>query len=131
MKTSIKRIIFIVIAVLLIMAEFYIGIYVNDRIIRPYGGDVIIVIILYAIIRATYPEKKVPAALFVFVFATAYEFTQLIPLADLLGISKEVVRIIMGVSFSWVDIGCYAIGCALCLGYDIWVMRNMFKIKNI
>ncbi len=49
---------FIVLAVLLIAVEFIIGIFVHDRFIRPYFGDVLVVIVLYAIVRAVIPLSK-------------------------------------------------------------------------
>lgn len=125
MNVKQMRMRYLLIAFVLIIVEFIIGIFVHDKIIRPYGGDVIVVIILYALVRSVFVKSKQPISVYVFVFAFAYEFTQKIPLVDLLGFSSGFMRALMGTSFSWIDILCYLVGCTLCLGHDIFQ-----RIKN-
>lgn len=88
MNVKQMRMRYLLIAFVLIMVEFIIVIFVHDKIIRPYGGDVIVVIILYALVRSVFVKSKQPISVYVFVFAFAYEFTQKIPLVDLLGFSS-------------------------------------------
>lgn len=120
MNTKHSRILFLIIAIILIAIEFIIGIFVHDRFIRPFGGDIIVVVILYALVRSIFVESKQPIAAYVFAFATVYEFTQKIPLVDLLGVSSRFMRALMGTSFSWGDIICYLVGCGLCVGHDVY-----------
>lgn len=128
MKRS--RMLFLIIAFLLIIIEFIIGIFVHDRFIRPFGGDIIVVVILYALVRSVFIKSTQPIAAYVFIFAFAYEFTQKIPLVDLLGISSRFMRALMGTSFSWIDILCYLAGCSLCLGHDIYHMLVVTKSRQ-
>ena len=123
LNTKRDRILFLLIALLLIGIEFVIGIFVHDRFIRPFGGDIIVVVILYALVRSVFIKTSQPLAVYVFLFSAAYEFTQLIPLVDLLGISNRFIRIVMGSSFSWIDILCYLAGCGLCFGHDMYHCR--------
>ena len=113
--------------VLLVGAEFLIGIYARDDFIRPFVGDVIVVIVLYALVRVCVPQKWYGLSAAVFVFAVLVEFSQKIPLADALGISNPFLRILMGTSFAWADILCYAVGCAITAPYDILLFRKRQK----
>ncbi len=124
MREKRSRALFLIIAFVLIGIEFIIGIFVHDRFIRPFGGDIIVVVILYALVRSIFVKTAKPISVYVFIFATAYEFTQKIPLVDLLGISSRFMRALMGTSFSWIDILCYLAGCSLCLGHDIYLINK-------
>lgn len=124
MKKTDIRLRFAIVEVLLILIEFFIGIFVHDNFIRPYGGDIIVVVVLYALVRIVCGAHKRPVALYVFIFSFAYEFTQMIPLVDLLGIHSRFMRILMGTSFSWADILCYLTGCAICFGHDLFYMKK-------
>lgn len=127
MNVKRMRMMYLLTAFILIIVEFIIGIFVHDSIIRPYGGDVIVVIILYALVRSVFVQSKQPISVYVFVFAFAYEFTQIIPLVDLLGFSSGFMRALMGTSFSWIDIVCYLAGCILCFGHDIYQRMKISK----
>ena len=124
MKKTDIRLRFAIVEVLLILIEFFIGIFVHDNFIRTYGGDIIVVVVLYALVRIVCGANKWPVALYVFIFSFAYEFTQMIPLVDLLGIRSRFMRILMGTSFSWADILCYLTGCTICFGHDLFYMKK-------
>ncbi len=109
---------------LLVGAEFIIGIYFHDDFVRPFLGDVIIAIVLYSFVRIFFPEKLYLLSVAVFVFAAAVEFSQMIPLCDLLGVKNNFLRTIMGVSFAWQDIICYAVGCMITSIYDIFLFKR-------
>ena len=109
-----RRLIYFALFVILLGAEIYIGLYVKDNIIRPYGGDVLVVILIYCFIRIFMPDGARFLSLFIFLFACGVEFAQKYDYATLLGFAdNKLIRTILGTSFSWYDILCYAIGCAL------------------
>ncbi|MBQ7595261.1 MAG: DUF2809 domain-containing protein [Clostridia bacterium] len=122
-----KRIIFALIFLLLVGLEFIIGIYFHDDFIRPFVGDVIIVIVIYSFVRVFVPQKAYWLSAAVFVFAALVEFSQIIPLCDLLGVRNNFLRVIMGVSFAWEDIICYAVGCAITAAYDVYIYNKERK----
>lgn len=122
-----KRIIFLIIFLLLLAAEFYIGIFVHDGFFRPYFGDVLVVIVIYALIRIVYPEGKHWLSLAVLVFAVLVEISQIPPLVDLLGIKNRYIRIVMGTSFAWEDITAYAAGTIPTAIYDFMEMKKNKK----
>lgn len=119
-----ERLVFALLFLILTGFEFIIGIYFHDDFVRPFVGDVLIVIVLYSLVRVFFPHRFYLLSAAVLVFAAAVEFTQMIPLCNLLGIKNEFLRTIMGVSFAWEDIICYAVGCAITAVYDVYLYKN-------
>lgn len=100
---------------LLLLIEVLIAVFVHDRFVRPYVGDVLVVILLYCLTRAVSRRAPVwlPAALFL--FAAAVEAAQYFQLGARLHLNTvPVVRVILGSVFDWMDILCYAVGAGLC-----------------
>ena len=108
-----KRLPYIIAAVILFIAEIIIGLYVKDDFIRPYGGDILITILLCCIARAVYPEKPKLLALYVLIFATVVEVVQATPLPHIIANGSKLLLTLMGSSFSFIDILCYAAGCII------------------
>ncbi len=104
-----RRLPYIVAFCALLVIEIFIGLFVRDAFIRPYGGDILVTALLCCLARAVYP--KLSPAVHVFIFAAFVEFTQWIGLAKLLGVEGTLIGVIIGSSFSWIDIICYGIGC--------------------
>ena len=113
-----KRIFSLAAFLLLLAIEIVIGLCVHDRFVRPYGGDVLVVILLYFLCRIFLPEKPAYLSLWIFLFAVLVEVTQIIPLVDLLGIQSRLIRVIMGTSFAWGDLLAYGAGTVVTLVLD-------------
>ena len=118
------RLVFLILAVIILLTEIFIGIFVHDSFIRPYFGDVLIVILLYCIIRIALPTKHYWLSAAVFLFAVAVEITQIFPLCDLLHIENRLVRVLMGTSFSVGDIFSYLAGSLITGAADLWLCRQ-------
>lgn len=116
-----RRIPYIVAVFVLLVLEILIGLYVRDDFIRPYGGDILVTVLLCALARAIYPRFS--PAVPVFIFACAVELTQWLGLAKLLGVEGTVIGIIIGSSFSWIDIVCYGVGCVAFAAVEWAVFR--------
>ena len=121
-----KRLPYIVIFLLLLGVEVLIALFVDDKIIRPYGGDVIVIWVVYCFVQAILGGKNnhFIVAGGVLIFAFLVEFLQYIRIIDILGLRDiEFFRVLIGTTFSWKDIICYTIGAAVCwLG--IWLHRR-------
>src|ERR1700749_26970 len=77
--------------------ELFIGCCMQDRWVRPYGGDLLVVILLYCMVRSFWGSPVLPTALSVLLFAYAVEVTQYFRLADHLGLkSHSPARILLG-----------------------------------
>lgn len=82
--------------------------------IRAYLGDVLVVVLLYVTIRSVLCINDYLVLLMVFVFACGIEFAQYFHVAEWLGyVRGDVMYTIIGNTFSWGDIICYAVGCAI------------------
>ena len=99
---------------LILMIEVLIALFVDDRFIRPYIGDVLVTALLCSLCRVIWP-KGIPALpVYVFIFAALVEFAQYINLVKLLGLENNAFfSTIMGTTFSCIDLVCYAAGCIL------------------
>ena len=115
---------------LLLMAETGIALYVHDKWIRPYGGDLLVVVLLYYFIRSFTGIKILPAVVAVFLFACAVETAQYFNLVQHLGLAHSAFwNIIIGNAFHWFDILAYALGAIgiLMIEYGIPKARAMLR----
>lgn len=118
-----KRVIYIVLTIILLAVEVLIALFVHDRIIRPYVGDMLVVVVVYTFVRIWIPDSVRLLPLYVFFFATAVEISQYFNLVELLGVSdNKFLRILLGTSFDVKDILCYAVGCVL-----IWIAERKIR----
>jgi len=107
----------------------YIALFVTQPFVRGHLGDVIVVTFIHCAVRAVFPKKPRLLALYVFMFACFVEFTQYINLLDILGLAHITwLRVIIGVTFDWGDILCYAIGCAI-MGAGEFIYAHYIKRK--
>ena len=103
---------------MLLATEVFIGLFIHDGFVRPFIGDVLVVILIYTFIRIFIPEKVRLLPLFIFIFAAAVEILQLIRIVEILGLQDNAfMSTVIGTSFDIRDILCYFVGCALC---GIW-----------
>lgn len=107
-----SRLFYALCTVALFIIETLIAIYVRDEFIRPYVGDILVVVLVYFFVRIfiNTPYRWLPLA--VFLFACGIETLQYFNTADLLGFQRDsIARVVLGSVFSWGDIACYAVGC--------------------
>lgn len=130
-KPTKLRLIYGVLSIVILGIEILIALFVRDAFIRPYGGDILVTLLLCCMVRSIVPEKIRWLPLLVFLFSLAVEVGQYFDFATLLGLSKNpVLRIALGSSFSVADILCYALGClGFCLLEKV-VGKRLMKKKN-
>jgi hypothetical protein len=110
--------------VALLILEILIGIYVDDRFIRPYGGDILVVILLGCLYRSIRPLGRLWLSGGIFVLALGVEIAQHFNFVDLIGLGHiRFFRILMGTSFSWADILSYGAGCVIFFLMD-WLLQR-------
>lgn len=96
--------------------EIYIALFVHDRFIRPYLGDILVVGTLYAFVRTLVPTGLpwLPAG--ITLFSLLVEVGQAFHLVDRLGLGDvPFFRILLGSVFDWADLLCYLAGGGLIL----------------
>lgn len=99
--------------IIIFLAEVSIATIFKDIVwLRSYFGDVLVVILIYTLILSFFEIKnKNLLNIGIFLFACVIEFAQYFHFAELLGFQdNKIAMIVLGNSFSWVDILCYATG---------------------
>lgn len=113
LSTKQSRLVYLLCFFLLLLCEIFIGVFVHDRFIRPYLGDMLVTVLLCCLMRCIWPTHPKALPLYVFLFSGAVELLQLCHIADLLHIENRLLRILIGSTFDWRDILCYLCGCLL------------------
>ena len=105
------RITYTLIFILLLLAEILIGAFVNDSFIRPYVGDVLVVMLICAALRIFFTEKPKLLPLYTTLFAVSVEVLQYFDFVRLLGLEdNKIISIALGRTFDIKDIICYIAG---------------------
>ncbi len=89
----------------------------NIFFVRAYLGDVIVVMLLYTFLKSFLIIKNNQNLILgIFILSCIIEFAQYFNIADKLGFQPgSIMYIVVGNSFSWIDIACYAAGCLVLL----------------
>lgn len=128
MKNKRVRLLYTAGFLLLFVSEILIALFVKDAFIRPYGGDILVTVLLCCFVRIFFPEEVRLLPLWVFVFAVFVEFSQMIPLVELIGLGEiTFFRVLMGTSFAVLDIVCYGVGCLVFFGLDVLAKKLFIK----
>lgn len=105
---------YFIIAVLLFITEVLIALFINDHFIRPYLGDVFVVILIYCSIRAFFNTSVTKTALGVLAFSFFIELLQYFNIVQVLGLQhNRLARIVIGTSFAWEDLVAYTAGIVI------------------
>ena len=114
MKKNKLRLIYAAIFISLFATEVLIALFVHDRFVRPFIGDVLVVILICAFLRIFVPEKIKLLPVFATAFAVIVETLQYFDFVKLLGLENNpVIRTALGRTFDIKDIICYVIGGAI------------------
>jgi hypothetical protein len=123
-----KRSLYITIATVVFIIEILIERYLNDPFIRPYLGDALVVILIYAALMSISNLKPFTALWMTLLFSYTVEFFQYLKLIEWLGIAHlRLARAVLGTSFSWMDIAMYSLGI---FSVFIWEYTTYPKTKN-
>jgi Protein of unknown function (DUF2809) len=105
--------------ILLFLVEVFIAVFINDNFVRPFIGDVLVVILIYCLVRTFWNIRYRTAALSVLAFAFTIEVLQYFKLVDVLGLQKyKIIAIAIGSTFDWKDIIAYILGTTIVLGLE-------------
>ncbi|SHI16079.1 DUF2809 domain-containing protein [Clostridium intestinale] len=121
-----SRIKYLVAFIIFFITEVLIAVYVHDDFIRPYVGDILVVILLYCFIKIFVPYKVKLMSLYIFIFSAFVEILQYFKLVEVLGLQdNRFARIVIGSVFDWKDILCYGVGCILLYGYEKLIDKSL------
>ena len=111
---------------MLLAAEIYIAICVKGGFVRHYAGDVLAVILLYALARTAFAAPPSNLALKIFAFAAALELAQYFGAVQILGIENKILKVMIGGTFDFADLLCYAAGCVMAGVYEKFEKRRSY-----
>jgi hypothetical protein len=117
---------YFLLAIGLFIIEVLIAVYAHGRIIRPYIGDLLVVILIYSFVKAFLNTPVFKTAVGVLIFSYAVEVTQYFKLVEVLGLGRSAMaRIILGSSFEWIDMLAYTVGILIVLGVEKLVTKPL------
>jgi len=91
-----------------------IALFVHDQFIRPFVGDVLVVVWMYLFFKSFLDVNNYKLASYVLVFACSVEVAQYFELVKMLGLQDiTAARIIIGSTFDYLDLLAYVIGWIL------------------
>lgn len=106
--------------ILLLLIEVLIALFVHDEFIRPYVGDVLVVIVMCCAMRIIIPKKCKLLPVYIFVFSAGVECLQYFHLVQFLGLeNNKFMSVLIGSIFDVKDIICYAVGCIIISLYEL------------
>jgi uncharacterized membrane protein len=104
----------------LFVVEICIALFINDRLIRPFIGDMLVVILIFSICRSVIKVNHFRLALCVLFFALAVEIGQYFNMISILGLQQnELAGIIIGTTFDFHDLLAYTAGILLILMIEL------------
>lgn len=99
----------------ILCVEILIALFVHDKFVRPYLGDVLAVVCVYFLARTFLHSKPRYLSIYVTIFAFLVELVQLTPLSEIL---PAPLAVIVGGTFDFKDLLCYFAGGAACFFID-------------
>ena len=91
--------------------EVLIALFIHDRFVRPFVGDVLVVVLINAFVKTFIDARPIKVATGVLIFAVIVEISQYFNMAVALGIEDyKLARIVFGSTFDLLDILAYLIG---------------------
>lgn len=120
------RILYSILFIVILSAEILIALFVRDNFVRPYLGDVLVTVLICCFLRIAVPQKIKVLPIFVLVFSVLVEIGQYFDFVKLLGLDDNIfLSTLLGRTFSFADIICYVVGCAVFAVFDYIVKRKL------
>ena len=105
--------------ILIFLTELLIAKFIHHNFIRYYGGDFLVVILIYCFVKAFIQFSNVKTAICVLLFSYSIEILQYYHFVKLIGLQKsKLALIILGDSFSFTDLLVYTLGILFVLLFE-------------
>ena len=122
------RLSYFITTIVIFIIEVLIAVYIHDSIIRPFIGDVLVVILIYCFVRSFINSPVWKTAIAVLIFAYTVETLQYFNIVEKLGLeNSKMARIIIGTTFTWTDMLAYTIGIIFILCMEKMIARKAIK----
>lgn len=118
--------------ILIFIIEILIALFVNDNFVRPYLGDVLVVILIYCFIKSFLKLPVFPVAVFVLFFSFSIEFLQFLNIVEKMHLeNSKLARTVLGTSFSWIDLLTYFMGIVIVLLIEKYWLKKEIKTRIV
>ena len=111
MSKRFPRYYYLLATLLIFTIEVLIALFVNDAVIRPFLGDVLATVLVYTFLMGVSNAKPLPVASLALFISFCVEIAQYFELVYRFNLEQyELARVILGTSFSFLDLLMYCIG---------------------
>jgi hypothetical protein len=118
-------------AILIFAIEVLIALFVRDNFVRPYLGDVLVVILIYCFIRSFLRLPVFPVVIGVLVFSFSMEFLQALHIVETLGLEKSIItRTVIGTLFEWIDLAAYVAGIVIIIVVEKYLLKKSLRVYS-
>ena len=122
---------YIFITILLFVIEVLIALFINDTFIRPFVGDVLVVMLLFSLVRIFYSGNGVKLAVAILLFSFLIELSQYYRLIEFLGVEEiKLAQIILGFTFDEIDLIAYTVGILISFYLDKMITPRRLTIRH-
>lgn len=120
---------YFLLAMLLLVIEIAIALYIPDGFIRHYLGDLLVVILIYCFLRSIFKVSVAPLAFGVLLFAYSIEILQYFDFVGRLGLSQNILlSVVLGSTFDWMDILMYTIGIFIVFIWELLLRKKKVNL---
>lgn len=122
------RFYYIITFLLLLVTELAIALYINDSFVRPYLGDLLATIVVYCGFMSITNIRVRTVILISLLFSYLIESLQWFQIVEQLGLMEnQTARIMIGTSFSWMDVFMYSLGAAVIYLIEKFTPKSYYK----
>jgi len=119
---------YFILAAILFLIEVLIALFIHDNFIRPFVGDVLVVILIYCFVKSFFNLPVIITAIAVLLFSYLIEVLQYFKIVNILGLQNfNLARVVIGTSFEWTDLLAYTLGIGLVVLFD----KNNSRVNTI
>jgi len=122
-----RRIIYFIGFISILIIEILIALFIHDKIIRPYIGDILVIICIFLLFKTIFDNKVKHLAIYILIFAVIVELMQYFNIVQYLVKDNRFLKIVFGTTFDIRDIICYMIGYVIILIFE----NKIFKKNNL
>lgn len=98
----------------ILAVEIYVGACVRDAWVRPYAGDVLAVVLVYAFLRMLLTLPAPALATVSFLVGAIVEAIQYLGIPQALGLARHpLLAVVVGATAHWEDLVAYALGALI------------------
>jgi Protein of unknown function (DUF2809) len=117
---------YFLLTILLFVIEVGIALFIHDNFVRPYLGDVLVVILIYCFVKSFLKVSVAKAAIGVLLFAFAIETLQYCLIVEKLNLQdNKIAKTVIGTSFAWEDILAYIAGIMIVIVCEKWLIKPL------